>query len=98
MRGILQTSAPLWGVRAKSRPTPTDPRFMELFIPTNFVIGLIVISACLSVLRCLANDIQHAHEVNDLTNEVIYKRDRYLAELSGETETGEVIILDEDNR
>jgi len=70
---------------------------MELLIPTSFIIGLIVIAACLSLLRCLANEIQHAHDITDLANEVTLKRKRYLAELSEDAEIGEVIILDEDN-
>lgn len=66
-------------------------------IPVNFVIGLVIASACLSLLRCLSKDIEHAHAVTDLTNEVTRMRANYLAKLRGEEEPGEIIILDEDN-
>ena len=70
---------------------------MDLAIPAEFVILLIILSACLSILRCLSTDISHAHAVVDLTAEVKRKRERYLAELRGKIEPGEVEIIEEDN-
>jgi hypothetical protein len=70
---------------------------MDSLFLANLVIALIILSACLSILRCMSNDIMHTHAVSELTNEVNLKREKYLAELRGDKECGEVIILDSDN-
>lgn len=65
--------------------------------PIDALIGLVIFGTGVAVLHAVATDIKNTHMRIDLARRVIERRERYLRELRGEFEIGEVDILDEDN-
>ena len=70
---------------------------MESLSPIDVLIGLTVLGAIVAILHAVATDIRQTHMRIDLARRVIERRERYLRELRGEFEVGEVEILEEDN-
>ena len=83
--------------RLKSGPDMPDPARMESLSPISVLIGLTVLGAMIAILHAVATDIRYTHLRLDLARRVIERRERYLRELKGEYEIGEVEILEEDN-
>ncbi len=74
-----------------------DPARMESLSPISVLIGLTVLGAMIAILHAVATDIRYTHLRLDLARRVIERRERYLRELKGEYEIGEVEILEDDN-
>lgn len=65
-------------------------------VPYTLLIAIAIFCALVAILHCISSDIQHLHRVADLTREVNEKRERYLAQLKGGEELGEVEIIGEE--
>lgn len=65
--------------------------------PIDALIGLVIFGTGVAVLHAVATDIKNTYMRIDLARRVIERRERYLRELRGDFEVGEVEILDEDN-
>lgn len=70
---------------------------MATLSPFDVLIGLVILCTAYSILHAVGTDIRHTHMKLDLARRVIARRERYLRELRGEFEVGEVEILEEDN-
>ncbi len=97
MRRILRGSAALRSDPLKTDAQTPDCARMENISPIDIVIALTVLGAMIAILHAVAADISYTHLRIDLARRVIERRERYLRELRGEHELGEVEILEEDN-
>lgn len=78
-------------------PDRTDPPRMALLSPIDALIGLVIFGTGVAVLHAVATDIKNTYMRIDLARKVIERRERYLRELRGDFEEGEVEIFEEDN-